>query len=126
MTCASARCRWRSAIAALSNDGIRPAPRIALAADTPQQGWVVLPPLDEPVEALPKSNVHETAQALAGENPYWSFTGAADDTQITWYLAGTLPDWSGSPLALVVLLEKDDPARASRIGGELIEMALQP
>jgi hypothetical protein len=112
--------------AALSNNGVRPAPRIALAANTPQQGWVVLPPLDEPIETLPESDVHETAQALAGEHPYWSFASVADNTQITWYLAGTLPDWSGSPLALVVLLEKDNPARASQIGGELIQMALQP
>jgi hypothetical protein len=99
---------------------------MAQAVNSPQQGWVVLPALDEPVETLPMFFTHEITQALAGELPYWRFTGTADDTQITWYLAGTLPDWSGSPLALVILLEKDDPTLASRIGGKLLEMALQP
>ena len=112
--------------AALSNDGIRPAPRIALAVDTPQEGWVVLPALSEPVEALPEINVHETAQMLAGEHPYWSFTDTADDAPITWHLAGTLPGWSGSPLALVILLEEDNPALANVIGQELLGTALQP
>jgi cell division protein FtsW (lipid II flippase) len=114
------------ATAALSNDGIRPPARIAVAVKTPQQGWVVLPALDKPVEALPESDVREKAQALAEEKSYWSFTGAGDETPITWYLAGTLPDWSGTPLALVVLLEKDTPMLAEEIGGELFETALRP
>ena len=114
------------ATAALSSDGIRPAPRIALAANTPQQGWVVLPALDEPVEILPKFFAHEIAQALAGEMPYWTFTGTMDEIHITWHLAGTLPDWSGTPLALVVLLEENNPRLAREIGGNLLEAALQP
>ncbi|MBN1449692.1 MAG: hypothetical protein JW963_01640, partial [Anaerolineales bacterium] len=114
------------ATAALSNNGVRPASRIALAVNTPQQGWVILPALDKPVEALPAPFARETAQALAGENPYWSFTSATGKTPQTWYLAGTLPDWSGTPLALVVLLEEDNPKLAEEIGGELLNMALQP
>lgn len=115
------------ATAALSNDGTIPPPRIALAVDTPQQGWVVLPALGEPVEeALPEVNTRETAQALAGENPYWSYTSAADDTPLTWHLAGTLPDWSGTPLALVVLLEENNSKLASEIGDALLNAALQP
>jgi len=114
------------ATAALSNNGVIPPARIALAADTPQQGWVILPALDKTVEALPALFGRETAQALAGENPYWSFTGTGDDTPITWHLAGTLPDWSGTPLALVVLLEEKNPALATEIGQNLIGTALQP
>jgi cell division protein FtsI/penicillin-binding protein 2 len=114
------------ATAALSNNGIRPPARIAVAVNTPQQGWVVLPALDKPVETLPESDVRKTTQALAGENPYWSFTGAGDETPLTWHLAGTLPDWSGTPLALVILLEEDNPILAEEIGGALLDTALQP
>lgn len=114
------------ATAALSNNGIRPSPRIALAVNTPQQGWVILPALGESAEALPAPFARESAQALAGDNPYWSYTSATGETPLTWYLAGTLPDWNGTPLALVALLEENDPALASEIGGALINAALQP
>ena len=114
------------ATAALSNNGLRPAPRIALAVNTPQQGWVILPVLGEPVETLSPPFARETAQEMAGDNPYWSFMGANADTPVTWYLAGTLPDWSGTPLALVVVLEERNSMLASKIGGELFNTALQP
>ena len=114
------------ATASISNNGIRPPARIALAASTPQQGWVILPALGEPAESLPGTLANETARTLAGENPYWSFTSSSVDTPLTWYLAGTLPDWSGTPLALVVLLEESNNARAEQIGENLLETALKP
>jgi len=114
------------ATAALSNNGVRPAARIALAVNTPQQGWVILPALGKPVEALPAPFARETAQALAGDNAYWSYTSAAGETPLTWYLAGTLPDWSGTPLALVILLEENNSTLAIQIGGDLLNTALQP
>ncbi len=112
--------------AALSNNGIRPVPRIALAVNTPQQGWVILPTPGKPFEALPAPFARETAQTMAGENPYWSYTSTPDDTPLTWYLAGTLPDWSGTPLSLVILLEEDNPILANKIGRELLDTALKP
>jgi cell division protein FtsW (lipid II flippase) len=113
------------ATAAISNNGIRPPARIALAANTPQQGWVILPALGDTVEALPGPFARETAQALADKNPYWSFTGTADKTPLTWYLAGTLPDWSGTPLALVVVLEENNSILAETIGQKVLDKALQ-
>jgi hypothetical protein len=114
------------AAAAISNNGIRPPARIALAVNTPQQGWIILPPLTEPVEVLPGPFARDTALALAGGNPYWSFTSPADEIDITWHLAGTLPDWNGTPLALVIALEDNDLALAKVIGQELLHTALQP
>ena len=114
------------ATAAISNNGIRPPPRIALAANTPQQGWVVLPAIGENVESLPGPFTRETAQELAGENPYWSFTGIADETPLTWYLAGTLPDWSGTPLGLVVVIEENNLVLAKSVGQNLLPVALLP
>jgi hypothetical protein len=114
------------ATAAVSNNGILPPARIALSANTPQQGWVILPALGTPKDALPGPFARETAQELAGENPYWSFSNSANDAPLTWFLAGTLPDWSGSPLALVVLLEEDNSRLANQIGKELLTNALEP
>jgi cell division protein FtsW (lipid II flippase) len=114
------------ASAAISNNGIRPPARIALAANTLQQNWVILPALGNSVEALPGPFARETAKSLADKNPYWSFTGIDKETPVTWYLAGTLPDWNGTPLALVVVLEEDNPTLAKMTGQKLLETALKP
>ena len=113
------------ATAAMSNNGILPAPRIALAANTPQQGWVILPALGESVQAIPAPFARETALGLANNNPYWGYMSTSSDSALTWYLAGTLPDWSGTPLALVVLLEENNRSDAMQIGNDLLEIALQ-
>ena len=114
------------ATAALSNNGTRPPARIALAVNTLQEGWVILPALGEPAESLPGPFARETAQTLAGEKSYWSHIGSNGETPLTWFLAGTLPDWSGTPLALVVALEEDNPTFGNWIGTNLLETALKP
>ena len=114
------------AAAVLSNNGTMPSARIAVAVNTPQQGWVILPALDTPKEVLPEYQAREIAQAFAGENPYWSYVSSIENSSVTWYLAGTLPDWSGTPLTLVILLEEDNPALAKEIGTGLLNMALKP
>lgn len=112
--------------AALSTNGIRPPARIALAVDTPQQGWVVLPALDKAAETLPAPFADETAQSLSTDRPYWTYASTTDQPALTWYLSGTLPDWNGTPLALVILLEEKNPVLAGVIGRDLINAALPP
>ncbi len=117
------------ASAALSNHGAVPAPRIAMAVNTPNAGWVVLPALGTPFEALQAQAADETAQALTvhGQN-YWAHTGYAEseESPITWYMTGTLPNWQASPLVVVVLLEENNVRLAQRIGQELLVDAMSP
>jgi cell division protein FtsW (lipid II flippase) len=117
------------AAASLSNAGMRPAPRIAIAVDTPQQGWVVLPALSEPVRVFPAEAVKEAVLQMTVENqPYWEWYGRAGSAEapITWYLAGTLPGWQGTPLTVVVLIEGDYPSRARNDGRRLILATINP
>ena len=119
------------AAAALSNQGILPAPRLALAVNTPAQGWVILPPLGEPSEALSAQSAATTVESLmVSGQPFWQAIGKGVETQehktITWFLAGTLPDWQGIPLALVVTLEEDNSLLAELFGQTLMKEALQP
>jgi hypothetical protein len=78
------------------------------------------------VEALPGPFAREAALALAGESTYWSFTSSDHEARLTWHLSGTLPDWSGTPLALVILLEVENETSAKTIGQDLLLTALQP
>ncbi|MBK9208679.1 MAG: hypothetical protein IPL71_10420 [Anaerolineales bacterium] len=116
------------AAASLSNQGIAPAPRIATAVNTPEQGWVVLSAENQPREAIQASAANEAALSFIVEGkPYWQNVGQAsadEDTIITWLLAGSLPDWGGTPLTLVVILEENNTYLAKYIGDSLLEAAL--
>jgi hypothetical protein len=116
------------AAAALSNQGIAPAPRIATAVNTPEQGWVVLSAESQPVEVIQAKAANEAALSFIVEGkPYWQHVGQAsidEDTIITWLLAGSLPDWGGTPLVLVVTLEENNTYLAKYIGDNLLDAAL--
>jgi cell division protein FtsW (lipid II flippase) len=117
------------ASAALSNDGMVPAPRIAMAVNTPNDGWVVLPALGAPFKAVEVSAAEEAAGSFIQEGQnYWSHTGRATekDTSVTWYIAGTPPNWQASPLVVVVLLEEDNASLAQHIGQDLLVDAMYP
>ncbi|MBI5351302.1 MAG: FtsW/RodA/SpoVE family cell cycle protein [Chloroflexi bacterium] len=115
------------AAASLSYQGIEPAPRIAMAVNTLQQGWVVLPAENQPVEVIQPAAANEAALAFVIEGkPYWSHIGRAtvDGHLITWLIAGTLPDWSGTPLVLVVALEENNVLLANQIRSSIFSLAL--
>jgi cell division protein FtsW (lipid II flippase) len=116
------------AAAVLSHKGIAPAPRIATAVNTPEQGWVVLPVPGEAIEVLQAEAANEAALSFIKQGKsYWSHIGQESDGEsiITWLLAGTLPDWRGTPLALVVVLEENNISLAERIGESLLNAGLK-
>ena len=77
------------------------------------------------MQFYPPEEAAAAARDLARPDlPVWETTAAAaggEGQVVTWYVAGTLPGWDGSPLALAVLIERDDPDLARRIGQALFE-----
>ncbi len=114
--------------ALLSNHGIMPVPRIAMAVNTPLQGWVVLSEENQPIDVVQAEAANEAALSYIVEGKlYWSHIGQAnvdDDKIVTWLLAGTLPDWGGTPLVVVVTLEEDNIILAKNIGSNIFDTAL--
>jgi cell division protein FtsW (lipid II flippase) len=117
------------AAAALSGDGARPALRLAMSVDLPETGWMVLPPAGEAKQVYQPSAVDPAVESLRHPDlPVWeslAVAGGEEKGIVSWYLAGTLPAWTGTPLALVVALEAGDPQLAQAIGQELMRRALQ-
>jgi cell division protein FtsW (lipid II flippase) len=117
------------ASAALSNGGVAPAPRLAISVNTPTVGWVVLPTPGTSFQAVQASQANEAVQAFvsSGAN-YWSHTGRAsgDESQVTWFLAGTPPTWQATPLVVVVAIEEDNERIAQYIGQQLLAAAMHP
>lgn len=117
------------ASAAFSNHGNIPAPRIAMAVNTPGDGWVSLPALGMPFEALQAPAADEAALSYLMENQtHWQHLGQAheDESIFTWFIGGTPPNWQGSPLVVVVVLEESNMRLAQRIGQELLIDAMTP
>ena len=119
------------ATAVLSNDGLRPPARLAMAVNSPQFGWVILPALTDPVQVFPRGSVEKTVnQLIVTKQPYWEYVGTINDSPqdriLTWYLAGTISDWKGTPLVITILLEDENLIRAKEIGQSLINTSLQP
>ena len=116
------------ASAAMSNKGTIPAARLAMAVDTPNQGWVVFPELGTPIQFISAETAAEIIDDYASpRNLFWLHTGQAEaqGKVVTWCIAGTLADWSGAPLSVVVLLEEDNILQAEFIATELMRTALE-
>ena len=118
-----------TAAAALSSGGVRPVPQLAAALNLPGSGWTVFPPAVDAKQVFTKPNADGVAGLLADDTlPIWQVVARTPnraDQVITWYLAGTLPSWSGTPFSLVIILEEDAPQEAVRIGREMMEAALR-
>ncbi len=125
------------AAATLSNQGTLPGPRLAMAVDTPQSGWVTLPLSSLPKQALTAASANQAAGALgSGELPIWQVVASNNENAPTetgtsysgysWYVGGTLPEWQGVPLALAVALEDNDPQLVQKIGRSVFQSAINP
>jgi hypothetical protein len=115
---------------ALTALGVQPTPVLAIAVNTPSQGWINLPAHVEKTTVFTPVIARSRMRTLAIEDQFiWQSTEVTPTGLgrfATWYVAGTLPDWSSMPLAIVVLLEEDNPASAEQIGRMVLEKAMQP
>ncbi len=115
------------AAAALSNEGTMPAPRISIAVNTLEQGWVVLSAEGKPIEVMQASAANEAIlNFIIQDKSYWGHSSITntDTASITWLIAGTMPDWSGTPLILVTVLEEKNISLAEKIRNEILDAAL--
>jgi cell division protein FtsW (lipid II flippase) len=116
------------AAASISTGGTRPAPVIATAIDTPQQGWVALS-TQPTASVFTESSLTRTAHQLAVDNqPIWQVVANAHagESVLSWYVGGSLPEWQGTPLALAVILEDGNAAEVQEIGQKLLLGTIQP
>jgi cell division protein FtsW (lipid II flippase) len=119
------------ASASLTNDGILPSPRLAIGVDNPISGWVILPPLGIPVTVYDSGKTKIISdQFQLPKQPFWEYSMIISDrnpnNSLTWYIAGTLFDWSGTPLTVTVLLEESNITLAKDIGEKLLQSSLLP
>jgi hypothetical protein len=115
------------AASVLSAGGKLPQPVLASAVQTPNQGWVILP-VGPSTQVFSASSAAAAASALAQPGEFFWQTLARTELStgtLTWYLAGTLPRWQGTPLAVAVIVEEDDLELAQKIGQSLLRTAVE-
>lgn len=115
------------AISALTEAGRIPAPRLVLSVHTPHLGWQAIS-AESAITVLDKAELVRTTNQLRLPNiPAWHAVGQAQENNqtFTWFIGGTLSDWRGAPLSVVVLLEEDAPQKALSIGKELFSFVFQ-
>jgi cell division protein FtsW (lipid II flippase) len=108
------------AAAAVSAGGVQPMPQLATAVNMPQTGWVLLSAPGEPRRVFSTDQAQEiAARHLANGRQTWQATSLVapnTDDAATWYLGGTLPGQAGTPYAVALILESQNPVLAARIG----------
>lgn len=104
--------------APLSNGGKVITPQIAMAYHKPESDWSLID-LDFKSITLDRFNAENAARELSqGNLQGWELSSLAmhEKASIAWYVAGTPPDWLGTPITLVVALEDGSPLYARKIG----------
>lgn len=123
------------AAASLSYGGERLSPRLAMAVENPNSGWVMLPVNGQPIQAVPAQTAVNIAEALAVKDlPIWQVVaisgkqnqGDGNSSIFSWYIGGTIPEWNGASLALALLLEEANPQTAQTIGRSLLQYTMYP
>jgi len=115
------------AAAILTSNGSRPVPQMALAVNTPTQGWVALPRSNSET-VISQADFSTTTHLLANNPlPFWYVIASAHTPEgiITWFVGGTLEEWQGTPLSIAVVIEENNPYAAQRIGIDLLQSSFQ-
>ncbi len=110
--------------ATITNNGARPAPALVNSYLTPEGDWQALGPgKTVAVVYTPSLSTEIQADLRSSTQTIWYQVGHAMinlEEPLTWYIGGTTPEWSATPLAIAIAIEEDAPALALTIGNTLL------
>ena len=112
------------AVAALSYKGICPVLTLTNAIEISGSGWTAIPSNEKPATCFSAEGAMREIELLRlGGRPFWEYTSTSSkqDAHVTWFFAGTMPNWSGTPLALVIVIEENDVQKISQMGEKLMK-----
>lgn len=115
------------AAAAFSTGGQRPAPLLSMAVNTPLEGWVILP-VETSSQTYPANILANSVQnfTIPGTATWLTIGQAETETGIiTWVMGGTVSSWQGTPLALAMVLEENNPVEAMSIASQVLAATMQ-
>jgi len=115
------------AAATLTNEGKQPAPKLANSYQDENGNWVAFAQSTSQQKVLDSTVALRVRERLSAEKQaIWYQIGhatMADGEPLTWYIGGTTPEWTGTPLAIAIAIEGSQPALALQIGSALLNPA---
>lgn len=115
------------AAAAVTNGGKLVSPRLVSSIKNPIQGWIVLPV--DPAQQIDLPNIASLNEQLRAPGTHqWQVLASSQSRQgsITWFIGGTTRDWSGTPIAVVLVLEEYIPNFAQSTGEAILKFSSIP
>lgn len=114
--------------ATITNNGVRPIPALVNSYLTPEGTWQALGPGKSVSTVLiPSLSAEVQAPLLSDTRPIWYQVGHAminEEEPLTWYIGGTTPEWSATPLAIAIAIEEDASDLALSIGNTLLNVSI--
>jgi hypothetical protein len=104
--------------ASYSNLGIRPIPRLTLEVNVPGKGWISITSSENADRLFSSAIAYTETNSMAEENGIsWGINDQVFQKGMvtSWSIGGTLPNWNGTPVAIVVLLENMQVQAANEI-----------
>ena len=109
------------AMSPFSNSGLSPSVEILSAVHTYKQGWVIIE--NQSLRRIIREDSADFISNLlqSPEIPGWEITARGSDSKgtVSWYAAGSDPNWDVAPFVIVLVLEEDDPVAANKLGKEI-------
>ena len=111
----------------ISSQGTLPAPLLTLSVNKGSQRVIFTTNRASPVFA-PETTLRVAKDLSTPGKSTWESTARVyqDEKVYSWFVGGTTSSWQGAPLAVAVVLETDDPARARLVGLSMLNMVIQP
>ena len=112
---------------AITHHGLIPTPQILSAVNTSAEGWVFLSKKSGS-QVLPADQANSINDFLNSKGIFgWEVTALGTDStnRVSWYVAGTPSNWSGTPVTVVLVLEKQNPFKARSIGRAIYSLATE-
>ena len=113
--------------ATISSQGSLPAPLLTLSVNKGAQRMIFT--ATRPTPAFTAATARRVADDLSTDGKStWQSTARVyqDEKAYSWFIGGTTATWQGTPLAVAVILESDNPTLANQMGAAILEAVLQP
>jgi hypothetical protein len=113
--------------ATITNNGNQPSPKLANSYQDENGNWVAFGQSTTQQKVLDSAVAFRIQDRFKAEKQaIWYQIGHANTANgepLTWYIGGTTPAWTGTPLAIAIAIEGSQPALALQIGSALLNPA---
>ncbi|MFZ3069736.1 MAG: FtsW/RodA/SpoVE family cell cycle protein [Anaerolineaceae bacterium] len=116
--------------ATFTNDGVQPAPKLVNSYLNEKGEWIAFADSGDPIPVIETELARRVRDQFQSQTQsIWFQNGHAtisENETLTWYIGGTTPAWTGTPLAIAIAIEGSNPELTQQIGSQLLSLTTNP